>query len=266
MTFEPHFWIVGNDGIIRNGAKLPFQPYVGAIVSEIEKAFSPSIGERGLLLLRGSMAIGKAVQPYSDIDLLLFTDTKKYADLLASWAQIGRELEKNLCSSVDLIDLQIVDVFDTSPARDRCFVHASIQSVAICGSMPIFFPPVTLSSDLFRTMWGTAETDARNILFRLQKGEEISWGDQVRPSAFWVRWIARDALRATASRIGISLGIYTSHLDACAHLISMEMPECKHTVDELFLAERFPPKDDLAPIERSVELFELGRIRWPLSH
>ena len=253
------FWEADKSGHLSNGAVEELQPEVSPLVDEAKAIFLPVINSDACLLLRGSMSIGLAVLPFSDMDLILFCTKEVLGARIKEWNQRHEDLSERLRGRIDLVDLQVVPLDVPGRQLDRCLLQASLQSIRLCGTLSVPLGPVLLNNSLYETMWSDVIAGSRAICVDLRRDGQIQWAGTPRGPNFWCRWVIRDVLRMLSGRISLRTGVYTSHLDSCAKLISDYAPDLAVTVRFLRSAEMFPPtnlEDSIANIEAAIRISE----------
>lgn len=188
------------------------------------------------LYVRGSVAIGAAVRPFSDLDLIAVG---------SELPELAPEECEKIWSThpyIESVDLALLEVEDllTSPARRKFRSMLTVQSkllagVDIRGDLPNCRPDAFFALDQFEELEGECRW-----LDDILSGaiETPSFRGMNRTLNFWGRWAMRNVLRATQLIAMLDTGEYSSHLGTCTVLAMRRFPDFKNELAAAYWIER----------------------------
>jgi len=234
-----YVWPTDRNGNLINLGNSSFQGTFLPIIEDVKGEIFPLVRSSWLLAVRGSVAIGAAVPPFSDLDLILIVDDLVAEEDRSALERARAKIQLAYADRLDLVELQLVDRTRSSRELSRAVAHLQLQSVTLTGHA-LQYPPLRPDLDLYYRLWEGTRSACRSIAQNV-KVADLSWNTEPKPASFWCRWVLRDVIRMTCGVAMLRTKLYSSHLDSCVELISDALPPLAPTARALLSAERFPP-------------------------
>lgn len=195
------------------------------------------------IFLRGSLVIGRAVRPFSDIDIVVISASRiKCIDELTK--QVG-ELSANT-DGVDLIDVQFVseaEFFESERLAALRF-NTQFQSVCLFGSEKILDRGRQCATPRFHaTVYPHLWQEIDELQTLILQNKTVWYAGRERGMDFLCRWTARLLLRSLCLRCFEFSGYLTLDLEGCASIIRSYMPHVSDFSGVIAQYERSPSND-----------------------
>lgn len=228
----------GNKDVIQ----AEYLPIIALICNTVVKELSKDNIES--IYIRGSVAIGKAMKDFSDIDCVVITK-KPIPESRLKWRKRFDSNLRRKYSFVTLVDLTIVsgDELFTNPDYARLMVNLRSQSICVYGKDTIsrIIPPSKPNKALALFLYKDIQKELNDLqkYFREEKNKRYFQG-VVRPTKFWCVWIMRDILRSGLGLVMIKEPIYTQSLEDCCYFFCRVYPKYKDQMKMALFFERNP--------------------------
>lgn len=243
---KPLFWVevLPNVDLPNMGNASQVSLEIFGLARQVNRIFAEVYGmESRAIYVRGSVAVGRAIYLYSDLDLVLITDQKPQKNLRfeARVAELSEEADE-----FSLIDVQFVSLSEIEGEwkNKQLWFNLSVQNVCLFGE-DILAKQRKIKTNLemhrffFGDYWSELEAIKTNIL----RGNPITYAGAIRGNDFLCRWFARLFLRVSALQLYGETGWLTTDLDTCSFIGRTRLPQYQATFDRVWHLERNPSCD-----------------------
>ncbi len=230
-----------SDGTILNEGSLDkLQPIFKELVEEstnrILSGFKPLA-----IYLRGSLSDGKGIKSLSDIDLVVFIESKPNKNEKDKVLQIIDSLESDF-SVVSEVDITLLnyDLLMSSEYK-RLRVYLKTQSCLLYGNDVLSnIKDFKADKDLAHFMYSNIKTELSDLHSYFKGYGSRSYLSRVRKPRFWCRWTMRTILRSGLGLVMYKKPVYTPNLHTCAKILSEEFPDLAVDIKKILEYEMDP--------------------------
>jgi hypothetical protein len=246
---------INSDGsLVNQGDKSLINPFYLKILNKVSEStdkYELAFPENPIksLYVRGSVSVGQAKPPISDIDLILILDTPPSSEVVKYFNNVINKLIAQYSPSVTEIDLTLVSLpgllYDQSIKNLK--VYMKYQSVLLKGtdildSLPEVFPGPYLAM----SMYSNLEDEISSLRMQFAKqGQPKKYQGKERSDDFWCIWLMRTILRSSVALCSFEAPIFTQNLQECNSIAKKYYPEQSHLFDTALLLAIKPTQDTL---------------------
>ncbi len=232
---------VDNSGTLVNigHRSLMVRPFTDLVDATLE-ALKRELGPGDTVMVRGSIASGKAMSPFADADIVVVSGTPPNRTRLQAMAE-GLHLLHPVVTEVDIAWLSLDQLLGDASGEQRR-VNLATCSVCVRGAslaqmLPRYRPDAKLSRALY--------PDLPKELLRLSRvitTEPVpDYGYTPRDARFWCTWSMRTVLRGLHALVMARHGVYQAELRGCAANIAEALPEFSEIAKQALAWAPDPP-------------------------
>jgi predicted nucleotidyltransferase len=248
--------------IINQGDYSKIQEPYGSVVNDIQCSLSKIIGDGDFcsFYVRGSVSVGLAKPPYSDVDVVVVLNSPPSQATSDRFRDLSDKLQKKYSPDISEIDITVTTVPRLLYSNEikNLKVYLKYQSVLISGNdildeLPEVIPSAELATYMYNDL--TREVDSLRRQFQRIENPKKYQGVE-RADTFWCVWLCRTILRSMMALCMEKSGIFTQDLRECAKIGMKYYPELKQII-ELSLIYAINPTGDKTLLLDFVEQIEL---------
>jgi hypothetical protein len=236
---DSHIWGVSAGGtLINRAAGTRMDPEYEACARFVCDRLHQTLGEDAAsIYVRGSVAVGEAVPPFSDLDLVVLTKAPPSGEMDALRALT---LERfRFLQDVDIALCPKADLGATSFGK-VVLSYLLVEAKRLSGEDSVAgFAPLRPDAEFARMRFpGLAEQ--MTWLLALLEGRVPTghYRGVARPADFWAKWSMRALLRSTQMLAMLDTRLYSNHLPTCRALASARFAADSDWIDRIATNER----------------------------